>query len=231
MKLKGQPSSRRRSQALARADLLATASVALLLVTVFILFQRRVQAISRMKLCEDNLRQIGGAVARFAAEHDSKLPGTLRSSEGDSWWWYKEEVKRYLGLSGPSSESDRAFACPLDRGYSDPGPFFKNARFDYSSYVFNGVTLPGIPNIAGWRTSAIAEPNRTLAVMEWSAHAPLSWHRSRTGKSNGPFYNDAESIVAFVDGHAEMVKIYYDGYNAAYTRDPVAGYRYRYSGR
>jgi hypothetical protein len=28
-----------------------------------------------------------------------------------------------------------------------------------------------------------------------------------------------------------LVKIYHDGYNAAYTRDPIPGYRYRYSGR
>ena len=67
--------------------------------------------------------------------------------------------------------------------------------------------------------------------MEWTAHGPLSWHRSRTGKRNAPFYNDAESVVGFVDGHVDLVKIYHDGYNAAYTRDPIPGYRYRYSGR
>jgi prepilin-type processing-associated H-X9-DG protein len=66
--------------------------------------------------------------------------------------------------------------------------------------------------------------------MEWCAHAPLSWHRSRTGKANAPFYSDAEAMVAFLDGHAEIIPIYYDGYNAAYTRDPIAGYKYRYSG-
>jgi hypothetical protein len=66
--------------------------------------------------------------------------------------------------------------------------------------------------------------------MEWCAHAPLSWHKSRTGKRNLPFYCDAESVVVFVDGHAVLTKIYYDGYNAAYTRDPIPGYNYKYSG-
>jgi hypothetical protein len=184
-----------------------------------------------MQACLTNLQAIGRAVTQFTAEHNGKLPGTFHSEAGDPWWFYKEQIKGYMGLTGASSENDRPFACPLDRGYSDPGPFAKNARFDFSSYVFNGVTLRGSPNIAGWDLSKIAEPGRTLSVMEWCAHAPLSWHRSRTGKANRPFYSDAESIVSFVDGHAEMVKIYYDGFNAAYTRDPIQGYRYRYSGR
>ncbi len=66
--------------------------------------------------------------------------------------------------------------------------------------------------------------------MEWTAHAPLSWHRSRTGRNNRPFYNDAENMVAFVDGHVEFIPIYYDGINSAATRDPIPGYKYKYSG-
>ena len=71
---------------------------------------------------------------------------------------------------------------------------------------------------------------RTLLVMEWTAHAPLSWHKSKTGKQNAPFYCDAQSVVGYVDGHVSFTKIYYDGYNAAYTRNPIAGYDYKYSG-
>jgi hypothetical protein len=66
--------------------------------------------------------------------------------------------------------------------------------------------------------------------MEWTAHAPLSWHRSRTGQDNTPFYTDAESVVGYVDGHVAFIPIYYDGLNAAYTRDPASGYQYKYSG-
>jgi prepilin-type processing-associated H-X9-DG protein len=64
--------------------------------------------------------------------------------------------------------------------------------------------------------------------MEWTAHAPLSWHRSLTGRRNHPFYNNAESMVGFVDGHVDFIPIYYDGINAAYTRDPIPGYKYKY---
>jgi len=65
--------------------------------------------------------------------------------------------------------------------------------------------------------------------MEWTAHAPLSWHKSRTGKKNAPFYCDALSVVGFVDGHVTFTRIYYDGYNAAYTQDPISRYEYQYS--
>jgi hypothetical protein len=93
--------------------------------------------------------------------------------------------------------------------------------------VFNGVTLYGTPNIAGWKLPNLQQPKRTLLVMEWVAHAPLSWHRSKTGKANAPL-PDAESVVAFADGHVNLTKIYYDGYNAAYTRDPIPGYEYQH---
>lgn len=189
-----------------------------------------VRSQSRLGICTANLGQVGRGVLQFAEDHGTALPGLARTSAGPSWWWYKEEVKGYVGLSGASSPKDTVFACPLDRGYSEPGPFWRNPRFDFSSYVFNGVTLDEAPNIAGWKLPAVSEPGRTLLVMEWTAHAPLSWHRSRTGSANAPFYRDAESVVTFADGHTDFIKIYHDGYNAAYTRDPVPGYDYKYRG-
>ena len=214
-----------------RTDLLAALAAIIVLLAVGLNWRRRAQQNARAKVCMSNLRQIAHGVLQFANEHGGSLPGAFHADSGEAWWWYKEQVKGYIGLTGVSSEKNREFACPMDRGYSDPGPFWSNPRFDYTSYVFNGVTLPGTPNIAGWKVSEIIEPKRTLSVMEWSAHAPLSWHWSKTGSANAPFYSDAESITSFVDGHVDRVKIYYDGYNAAYTRDPIAGYDYRYSGK
>jgi hypothetical protein len=87
-----------------------------------------------------------------------------------------------------------------------------------------------VPNLAGQEVASVKEPGKTLLVMEWPAHAPLSWHKSKTGNANSPFYNDAQNVVAFVDGHVNFIKIYYDGINAAYTREPIAGYDYKFSG-
>ncbi len=181
-------------------------------------------------VCVNNLRQIAQAVNLYAEDHGKTLPGPVAGQAGDFWWWYKEQIRPYPKPKGDRAAQDAQFVCPSDRGYSDPAPFSKTQRFDFSSYVFNGVTLPGMPQIAGWKQSALVEPAKTLVVMEWAAHAPISWHRSRTGLKNTPFYNNAACAVSFTDGHAAVIPIYYDGFNAAYTRDPIAGYAYRYSG-
>lgn len=202
----------------------AIALVAAIAGTTVLRHQRK----ARLQQCISNLGQVSRAILSFAADHDATLPAP--DASGELWWWYKEQVRRYTGLTGPSSPQDRVFACPDDRGYSDPRPFHQTARFDYGSYVFNGVTLPFMPSIAGWRTESVKQPARTLLVMEWTAHAPLSWHRSRTGRRNLPFYSDAENVVGFVDGHVKFLPIHYDGYTAAFTRDPAPGYEYQYSG-
>jgi type II secretory pathway pseudopilin PulG len=210
-------------------DLLVT--VAILSVLAAIGTNRLVaaKAKSRTTLCLANLGKVNRAVLDFSSDNQQRLPGSLPDDRKDLWWWYKEQVKRYAGLSGASSATDTVFACPDDRGYTDPTPFHLNPRFDFSSYVYNGVTMPGMPNIAGLPLSSVQQPTRTLLVMEWTAHAPLSWHKSKTGRKNMPFYRDAESVVGFVDGHVRLSKIYYDGYNAAYTQDPIP-YDYQYSG-
>jgi type II secretory pathway pseudopilin PulG len=185
---------------------------------------------TRLAACTANLGKVNRAVLTFSTDNNQTFPARLPNDNRNLWWWYKEQVKRYAGLQGESSPNDTLFACPEDRGYSDPVPFRRNARFDFTSYVFNGVTLPGMPNIAGLPLAAVKRPNRTLLVMEWTAHAPLSWHKSKTGRKNSPFYCDAQSVTGFVGGHVGFTRIYYDGYNAAYTQDPIAGYEYQYSG-
>jgi prepilin-type N-terminal cleavage/methylation domain-containing protein len=194
----------------------------------------KAKAKSRLTQCIANLQQVNRAVSLYAEEYKGTLPKLDSSPPPGAWWYFKEQVKGYVGLSGPSSPRDKVFACPMDRGYGEGGeeplPFRLSRKHDYTSYVFNGVNLPGVPNIAGWQVSSVREPGRTLMVMEWTAHAPLSWHKSKTGKANTPFYNDAESVVGFVDGHVNFIKIYYDGMNAAYTRDPIGGYNYKFGG-
>ncbi len=206
-----------------------------LLATVSVLAAIAVAAVGGAKskaalaVCTGNLQKINRALLQFSSETGGRLPAPVVDDSRALWWWYKEQVKPLVGLTGPSSAQDMVFACPRDRGYTDRIPFHLNGRFDFSSYVYNGVTLPGMPNIAGLQVSGIQQPKKTLLAMEWTAHAPLSWHRSRTGKNNMPFYCDAQSVTGFVDGHVGLTRIYYDGYSAAYTQDPIDGYEYKYS--
>jgi hypothetical protein len=191
------------------------------------------RARGRQAVCQSNLGSVGGALLNFSLgmgslpQEDTNVVFTAQPKP--VWWFYKDLLRTELKLKGLSSPADKVFACPDDRGYEDKKPFRSLAKFNYGSYVFNGVNLPGVPNIGGRAASSIKSPEKTLLVMEWTAHAPLSWHRSRTGKKNHPFYNDAESVVGFVDGHVDFIPIYYDGMNAAYTRDPIPGYNYKYS--
>jgi type II secretory pathway pseudopilin PulG len=215
-------------------DLLVTLAVLSVMASVVAPLLARAGATARLTRCLANLQQVNGAVLQFATDRRHTLPRMESRPAPGGWWWYKEQVKSYTGLTGASSPKDTVFACPDDRGYGEEGvapePFCQSKKHDYTSYVFNGVNLPGVPNVAGREVSSIAKPAQTLLVMEWTAHAPLSWHRSRTGKANTPFYKDAESVVGFVDGHVALTKIYYDGLNAAYTRDSAPGYLYKYSG-
>jgi hypothetical protein len=208
-------------------DLIVTAGILSMIVSLTVISLVNIRNHSQERLCSENLHQINQSILAHANDHSHRLLTRVSGAPGDLWWWYKEQIKPYLS---PAPGSTNLFACPNDRGYSDPKPFHETARFDYGSYVFNGVTMPGVPNIAGWELGSIVEPRRTLLAMEWTAHAPLSWHRSRTGRRNAPFYCDAQSIVGFVDGHVGMTKIYYDGYTAAFLRDPIGGYAYRFSG-
>jgi hypothetical protein len=213
--------------------LLIVVAVLFVLAAILVPSLKASRAKSQLAQCLANLQQVNRAALLYAEDHQRRLPYTNAPAPG-GWWFYKELVKGYIGLSGPSSASDKVFACPGDRGYGDgdeqPVPFWRSKKHDYTSYNLNSIDVPGIPNVGGRELSSIRAPEKTLLVMEWAAHAPLSWHRSRTGRANTPFYNDAESVVGFVDGHAALVPIYYDGLNAAYTRDPVPGYAYKYSG-
>jgi prepilin-type N-terminal cleavage/methylation domain-containing protein len=202
-------------------ELLVVLAVLSLLVAVALPLFLRVRNANRYATCQANLKQINAALLKYAEENSGTLPSSV--PRGMLWFQFKDLVKSHV-------TSEKVFACPSDRGYEEPVPFHKSQKFAFNSYNFNGVNLPGIPNIAGRTVSSIKEPSRTLLSMEWTAHAPLSWHRSRTGSKNVPFYSDAESVVGFVDGHVDTVKIYFDGMNAAFTRDPVSGYAYKYSG-
>ena len=217
-----------RRRGFAVSDLLAVLAILAIVGAVAGIPLARGKQKARLATCLGNLQSVARGLQLYAGESHGTLPDSVPSRK-DIWWWYKDAIMPYA-TKAVGGSSDTLFACPNDRGYSDPAPFCKTARFDFNSYVFNGVTLPGMPNIAGWKLSAVAEPQRTFLAMEWTAHAPLSWHRSRTGSANAPFYSGAESATSFVDGHAALTRIYYDGFNAAYTRDPISGYDYRYSG-
>ena len=207
---------------------------------------------ARRITCLDRLKQINLGVHLYAGDNGDTLP----NAGGGTYIFYKELVKHYVGLHGPSSSADYVFACPADTFYYDESSmaFVSHGRHeertcDFSSYAFNGGNLltnyPNVayngtlPGIGGQKISAVKNSARTLLVVEASALEPYSWHQPKPPVSGGwPMLNNSQNMASFVDGHASYIKMFWDsgisypngGISVAAYYDPPAGYDYQWSG-
>ena len=111
------------------------------------------KAKARRTACLNNLKQINLGVHLYAGENGDVLPNTGPGT----YITYKEVVKNFVGLHGPSSSRDKVFACPADTYcYNESTPTYvphgrhEQSAYDYSSYAFNGANLLGTnyPNFA-----------------------------------------------------------------------------------
>jgi prepilin-type N-terminal cleavage/methylation domain-containing protein len=210
-------------------------------------------------VCLNNLRQINLGVRMYSDDSHDATPspgGSAATNEVTLYSGYKALMKSYVGLKGASSPQDRLFACPSDTFYPSDvttnGPYppqyvqaslHDKSLLDFSSYTFNGgdnatrplqlltnivVTRPGL---TGVKLSSVRHPTRTLLVAEVSALWPWSWH----DPSPLVQFNNAKSVVSYVDGHVGYIEIYWQSthppgtvsYAALY--DPPANYDYQWS--
>jgi prepilin-type N-terminal cleavage/methylation domain-containing protein len=207
---------------------------------------------ARRTACVNNLRQISLGV-RLYSDDASDVPPALGAAAASTnilslYMGYKQLMKHYVGLNTASSPQDRLFACPADTFYMDifsgaggwpprcvERSLHDEAVMDFSSYGFNGgdnLTRKAGTNIytrlglGGAKLSAVKQPARTLLVVENSAPAPWSWHIPVRRAQ----FNDARSVVSFVDGHVSYVRMYWDSskFYAGFC-DPPAGYEYQWS--
>ena len=207
---------------------------------------------ARQTQCLNNLKQINLAVHVYATDNGDTLPNI----GGGTYILFKELVKSYAGLHGPSSAQDFVFACPADGFYYDdltcvysPNPLHEQHNYDFSSYAFNGgnlltnyvnVAYNGIlPGIGGRKIGAVINPVKTLLVLEASALMPYSWHQPKQNLNEVGWltFNDARNIVSFLDGHVSYIRIYWDeakaaagGYSFSMNYDPPAQYDYQWGG-
>lgn len=181
---------------------------------------------ARMSNCTSNLKQIGLAVIQYNEDFADYMPpgfggGTYQSPSGSTypdgvWWWFKDLVSPYV-------KNDNLFACPSDTGFGTYKRACETAAFANSSYVFNGV-ISG-PNIAGQKINRIRQVTKTICVGEWGIHNPFSWHNNPTKT----VANNVRDNIVFVDGHVNMVPMYYDGSHACYQINPPDTYEYVWS--
>lgn len=216
---------------------------------------------TRRAACVNNPRQINLGIRMYSDDSGDATPslGIVAGSTNavPLYAGYKELMKSYVGLKSASSPRDRLFACPADSFYpsfvltNSAGPYHylreslhDQSVFDYSSYAFNGGdNVPrtfGTTNqfsitprgLTGVKLSSVKHPARTILVAEVSALAPWSWH----DPSSQIQFNDAKSVVSFVDGHVNYIKIYWNsarypdgGISLAIDYEPPAGYDYQWS--
>lgn len=125
---------------------------------------------SHQARCLSNLRNIGGALHIYAADHDGEFPETSHTADLDSSWIY--QLEGYLG------DFDETRVCP-----EDPKRRQRLAAHGTSyvlnSYLFVPETDPfGQPlGPALNRVSAIPDPSRTLLAFVCS-------DRTGTGPGN-----------------------------------------------
>jgi hypothetical protein len=78
------------------------------------------KARAKRTVCLDNLKQINLGM-RLYWDHADFPPGIKNTPSAPFGYWtgYKELMKSYAGLNGPSSPADKLFACPADTFYCD----------------------------------------------------------------------------------------------------------------
>jgi prepilin-type N-terminal cleavage/methylation domain-containing protein len=211
------------------------------------------KARARRTACLNNLKQINLGVRLYAGDNGDTLPNIGPGT----YIMYKEVIKSYVGLRGPSSPQDKVFACPADTFYYDEssGAYVPQGRHlqptrDFSSYAFNSCNLLAtnypnfayngvLPGIGGQKLGAIKNSGKTVLVVEASALEPYSWHQPKPPLPGGwPMFNDARNMAGFVDGHASDIRIFWNntivypngGISVAAYYDPPAGYDYQWSG-
>lgn len=180
---------------------------------------------ARLTTCLSNLRQVNLAIRLYADDYKDSLPVLPRPNPYPNGVgaYYKQLVKGYLGLTGPASPNERAFTCPSDRVLRN------QIAHAFTSYTFNGYEVgPGdIPRITGRKLSSIKNPAKAVLAGEWTAFFGGSWHPVVNDD-----YPDAKNVLSFVDGHAGLTKIYWDGVSdsdpCAY--EPPAEYDYDWGG-
>lgn len=234
-------------------ELLVVIAIITIIAAILVPVLSSAKARAQRTTCMNNLKQINLGTRLYADENSDVLPNTGLLT----FITYREVIKGYAGLTGPSSPNDRIFACPADTFYVSSTnmnavvPYGRHVQsfFDYSSYAFNGLNLltnynqmifhEGYPGIGAKKMSSIKNPVRTLLVEEAACLVPWSWHRPQPPSAQGVLsFNNAWNNVSYVDGHAAYTKIYWNStllysdqsWSRAAFYDPPFDYDYQWSG-
>ncbi|HEY1661888.1 MAG TPA: prepilin-type N-terminal cleavage/methylation domain-containing protein [Verrucomicrobiae bacterium] len=222
-------------------ELLVVIGIIAILAALLLPAMNRAKSSAKRINCLNNVRQINLALHMYADDHGDALSYYTNSIYFD----YKEIIAPYFGRPGISSSTNAVYSCPAD-DFDLSGPirtwlsdgvngkgFYTQVWSDYSSYWFNGGALRGDTNDLGMAQKAFTSvhgPDRTVLIGEISGGMGLSSH-NRLQPLQFP---DAPNVMGFVDGHADYIRMYWNGtvglggFPAFY--EPPAGYNYKWTG-
>ena len=107
-------------------------------------------------------------------------------------FFYKEMMKSYVGLRGPSGPDDLIFACPADRANRLVQPLSLLPQADFTSYMFNSggnFIHRRKSGLRGGKFDAVPLPSNTLLAAEQPAFDGLFLARSANRRRARPAHH------------------------------------------
>ena len=227
------------AKAFSLIELLVVIAIIAILAALLLPALSRAKSDGKRIACISNARQINLAVHLYADEHGDVVSYYTNTIYFD----YKEAIASYLG-----GKSNAVFVCGADnfpftgnlaswfRRLPSAGQGFCNQSWThFSSYWFNGGihTTRNNTNDVGMAQkpfASVRQPDKTELIGEISGGLGLSSHLRQLPLQ----FSNAPNVMSFVDGHAAVIKIYWDGvagvrgFPAFY--EPPAGYDYKWTG-
>lgn len=229
-------STNQQTKAFTLMELLVVIAIIAILAALLLPAVSRAKSSARRTTCLSNERQINLGIHLYADEHGDAVSFYTNKIYFD----YKKPIAPYLGGS-----TNAVFVCPSDdfefsgtlaSWFDEPSSghgFCNQSWTEFSSYWFNGgVRIENNADLgmAQKPFATVHEPSRTELLGEISGGTALSSHL----RTKPLQFQDARNVMSFVDGHANFIKIYWngtvglDGFPAFY--EPPAGYDYKWSG-
>ncbi|HEX4264744.1 MAG TPA: prepilin-type N-terminal cleavage/methylation domain-containing protein [Verrucomicrobiae bacterium] len=218
-------------------ELLVVIAIIALLAALLLPALSRAKASAKRISCLSNARQINLAVHLYADEHGDAIAFYTNSIYFD----YKEAIAPYAGGKSNSvficAADDFAFTGTLASWFKHPpaaGRSFSSQSWThFSSYWFNGgVGTRKHTNdlrMAQKPFASVRQPAKTELIGEISGGLGLSSHVRKQPLQ----FADALNVMSFVDGHADCIRIYWNGVEGVrgfpVFYEPPAGYDYKWT--